>query len=104
MRSNLRRSCSASCARNDWVFPAVVARTRIRLRMPLNASRRARNCVSASCWAAVSGGDPAPAGTAGEATFRLRGIAPGTQAVTLDQVRPGFATPARSVAFDVTVR
>ena len=40
----------------------------------------------------------------GEATFRLRGIAAGTQAVTLDYVRPGFPTPEKSVAFDVTVR
>jgi inhibitor of cysteine peptidase len=55
-------------------------------------------------FTAVSGGDPAPAGSGGEATFRLRAVAPGTQAVTLDQVRPGFATPAKSVAFDVTVR
>lgn len=47
------------------------------------------------------GADP---GTGGEATFRMRGVAAGTQVVTLDYVRPGFTTPERSIAFDVTVR
>lgn len=51
----------------------------------------------------VAGTDPARTVT-GEATFRLRGVAPGTQAVTLDYLRPGFAAPEKSLAFDVTVR
>ncbi|HEX4883485.1 MAG TPA: protease inhibitor I42 family protein [Casimicrobiaceae bacterium] len=50
------------------------------------------------------GADPAIPGAAGEATFRLRGIARGTQAVTIDYVRPGFPTPEKSIAFDVTVQ
>jgi len=53
-------------------------------------------------YTTVSGADAASAG--GEATFRLRGVAPGTQAVTLDYLRAGFTTPEKSLAFDVTVR
>jgi len=53
-------------------------------------------------YTTVAGADAASAG--GEATFRLRGVAPGTQAVTLDYLRTGSATPEKSLAFDVTVR
>jgi predicted secreted protein len=53
-------------------------------------------------YTAVPGNEPASAG--GEATFRLRGVAPGTQVVTLDYLRNGAATPEKSLAFDVTVR
>lgn len=53
-------------------------------------------------YATATGANPASAG--GEATFRLRGVAPGTQAVTLDYLRAGFTTPEKSLAFDVTVR
>jgi len=55
-------------------------------------------------YTTVAGADAAAAGSAGEATFRLRGVAPGTQAVTLDFLRSGFTTPEKSLAFDVTVR
>lgn len=55
-------------------------------------------------FAAKPGTDPTAVGGVGEATFRLRGVARGTQAVTLDYVRPGFAGAEKSVAFDVTVR
>lgn len=54
-------------------------------------------------FTAKPGTDPVLPGP-GEATFRLRGIAAGTQAVTLDYVRPGYPTPEKSVAFDVMVR
>jgi predicted secreted protein len=53
-------------------------------------------------YATAAGADPASAG--GEATFRLRGVAPGTQAVTLDYFRSGVTTPEKSLAFDVAVR
>lgn len=55
-------------------------------------------------YTALAGSDPARATGGGEATFRLRGVAPGTQAITLDFVRPGFAAPEKSLAFDVQVR
>jgi predicted secreted protein len=53
--------------------------------------------------AAKAGTGPA-AGAVGEATFRLRGVAPGTQGVTLDYVRPGFVVPEKTIAFDVVVQ
>jgi predicted secreted protein len=55
-------------------------------------------------YTAVAGADPARAPVGGEATFRLRGVAPGTQAVTLDFLRPGFTAPEKSLAFDVQVK
>lgn len=66
-----------------------------------------RGAVVASAqhdFTAVAGADPAKPGGAGEATFRLRGIAPGTQAIAIDYVRPGFVAPEKSLAFDVAVR
>jgi predicted secreted protein len=45
---------------------------------------------------------PTPA--AGEAVFRLRGIAPGTQPVVLELKRPFETTASRTVRFDVVVR
>lgn len=53
---------------------------------------------------ASPGIDPAKPGGPGEATFRLRGVAAGTQPIALDYVRTGFVQPERSLAFDVTVR
>ena len=44
---------------------------------------------------------PSPAG---EAVFRLRGVAQGTQPVVLELKRPFEATPTRTVRFDVVVR
>src|SRR5687768_10893474 len=56
-------SCTASCARNDCVLPPVVARTRIRLRMPRKFSRCARNCAAAaSAVGAEIGATAAPFG------------------------------------------
>jgi inhibitor of cysteine peptidase len=54
-------------------------------------------------YTAKAGTNPASS-TDGEATFRLRAVAAGTQAVTLDYVKAGSATPEKSVAFDVAVR
>jgi len=45
---------------------------------------------------------PSPA--AGEAIFRLRGVAPGTQPVVLELKRPFETTASRTVRFDVVVR
>jgi predicted secreted protein len=39
----------------------------------------------------------------GEATFRMRGVGVGTQAVVIDAIRPGFVQPEKSVAFDVVL-
>lgn len=55
-------------------------------------------------YTAKPGADPAAPAGGGEALFRLRGIAPGTQAVTIDAVRPGSTLPEKSLAFDVVVR
>ena len=55
-------------------------------------------------YTAKPGADPAAVGGGGEATFRIRGVAPGQQAVTIDYLRAGFDTPEKSIAFDVTVR
>ena len=54
-------------------------------------------------YTAKAGTNPARS-TDGEGTFRLRAVAAGTQAVTLDYVKVGAATPEKSVAFDVAVR
>ena len=46
----------------------------------------------------------APATAPGEAVFRLRGVAPGTQPVVLELRRPFEPTATRTVRFDVVVR
>ncbi|HVF65596.1 MAG TPA: protease inhibitor I42 family protein [Casimicrobiaceae bacterium] len=54
-------------------------------------------------FVARGGADPA-ASTPGEAVFRLRGIAPGTQQVVLELTRPPETTASRTMRFDVVVR
>ena len=54
-------------------------------------------------YTAKPGSDPASTGVPGQAVFRFRGIAPGTQTVVLEFKRPD--EPAtRTIRFDVDVR
>jgi predicted secreted protein len=47
---------------------------------------------------------PAPSYAAGEAIFRLRGVAPGTQPFVLELKRPFETTATGTIRFDVVVR
>ncbi len=50
------------------------------------------------------GTDPAAQDAPGQAVFRLRGVAPGTQPVVLELKRPLEASASRTIPFEVVVR
>jgi predicted secreted protein len=51
----------------------------------------------------AKGGDPAAPGGPGEATFRLRGVAGGTQPIVLELKRPFEPGAQQTIRFDVVV-
>jgi predicted secreted protein len=53
---------------------------------------------------AKPGADPASQNTPGQAVFRLRGIAAGTQPVVLEFKRPLESAASKTIRFDVVVR
>jgi predicted secreted protein len=53
---------------------------------------------------AKPGTDPASQSVAGEAVFRLRGVAAGTQPVVLEFKGPPDSAPSKTIRFDVVVR
>ncbi len=55
-------------------------------------------------FVAKSGTDPASPNIPGQAVFRLRGVAPGTQPVVLEFKRPFEAAASKTIRFDVVVR
>jgi predicted secreted protein len=52
---------------------------------------------------AKPGANPAAAGGVGDATFRVRGVAAGTQPVVIEYKRAFEATAAKTIRFDVVV-
>jgi predicted secreted protein len=52
---------------------------------------------------AKPGTNPAAVGGIGDATFRVRGVAPGTQPVVIEYKRAFESTAARTIRFDVVV-
>ena len=54
-------------------------------------------------FTAKPGTNPAAVGGIGDATFRVRGVAPGTQPVVIEYKRAFEATAAKTIRFDVVV-